>query len=188
MRIFGIDPGSTRTGYGCVETDGQRHRLVLSGAIAPPPRAPFAEKLVCIHDGLRAVLRDAEADIVAIESVFHATNVRSALLLGHARGVAMLAAVGAGLEVVEYSPAEVKMAIAGYGRADKRQLQQMVKLLLGLDEAPVPYDASDALAIAICHVHSSGGPWAEAGRPLRRAARRTWRQVPASALPRRQAP
>jgi hypothetical protein len=97
---------------------------------------------------------------VAVENLFYSNNARSALKLGHARGVAILAAVEAGCEVVEYTPAEVKRAVVGYGRADKRQVQQMVKLLLGLSKAPSPHDAADALAVAICHLHSAPRPWA----------------------------
>jgi crossover junction endodeoxyribonuclease RuvC len=154
VRIFGIDPGSERTGYGCIETDGSRHRLVACGAIAMPPRTEFAERLLAIHEGLRALLLEYHPDCIAIEDVFHARNVRSALKLGHARGVALLAATQAGVPVAAYSPAEVKRAVVGYGRAEKHQVQQMVCLLLGLASAPSPYDASDALAIAICHLHS----------------------------------
>ena len=154
MRVFGIDPGSERTGYGCVETGGVRHRLVTFGAIRAPASASFPDKLLGIHGALSALLRQHQPDCVAIESLFHALNVRSALRLGHARGVAMLAAVEARLPVVEYTPAEVKRAIVGYGRAEKTQVQQMVKLLLGLPSVPTPHDAADALAVAICHVHS----------------------------------
>ncbi len=154
MKIFGIDPGSERTGYGCVETDGSRHRMVVCGAISAPAHATFPERLLVIHTRLAALLVECRPDAVAIENLFHATNVRSALKLGHARGVAMLAAVEAGVPVVEYTPAEIKRAVVGYGRADKQQVQQMVKLLLGLTEVPSPHDAADALAVAICHVHA----------------------------------
>jgi crossover junction endodeoxyribonuclease RuvC len=154
VRVFGIDPGSERTGYGCIETGGIRHRLVACGAISAPSSASFPDKLLGIHGTLAALLRQHRPDCVAIESLFHALNVRSALKLGHARGVAMLAAVEAQLPVVEYTPAEIKRAIVGYGRADKTQVQQMVKLLLGLPSVPTPHDAADALAVAICHVHS----------------------------------
>ena len=152
MRIFGIDPGSERTGYGCVETDGRRHRLVACGAITASrgdtfPQSPRAHP----RRALVAAGRRCQPDCVAIENLFHATNVRSALKLGHARGVAMLAAVEAGCEVVEYTPAEIKRAVVGYGRAEKHQVGQMVKLLLGLAAAPSPHDAADALAVAICH-------------------------------------
>lgn len=155
MRVFGIDPGSERTGYGCVETDGSRHRTVAYGVVAVPARASFSERLFEIHRCLVRLLAEHRPESVAIENIFYAANVRSALKLGHARGVAMLAAAQAGVEVVEYTPAEVKRAVVGYGRAEKHQVQQMVKLLLGLPTAPSPDDAADALAVAICHVHSS---------------------------------
>ena len=156
MRVFGIDPGSVRTGYGCVETDGRRHVLVVCGAIAPPARASFPERLRVIHADLTRLLRESRPDAVALENLFHASNVRSALKLGHARGVAMLAAVECGIPVLEYTPAEIKRAVVGYGRAEKAQVQQMVKLLLGLERVPSPHDAADALAVAICHLHQSG--------------------------------
>ena len=154
MRIFGIDPGSERTGFGCVETDGRRHRLVACGAITATAGDSFPHRLARIHRELADHLSTCRPDCVAIENLFHANNARSALKLGHARGVAMLAAVEAGCDIVEYTPAEVKRAVVGYGRAEKRQVQQMVTLLLGLDEAPTPFDASDALAVAICHLHA----------------------------------
>jgi crossover junction endodeoxyribonuclease RuvC len=153
VKIFGIDPGSERTGYGCIESDGRRHRLVVSGAISAPAHASFPERLLAIHDALRALLEEHRPDCVAIEDVFHARNVRSALKLGHARGVALLAATAAGVPVMAYTPAEVKRAVVGYGRAEKHQVQRMVCLLLGLKTAPTPLDASDALAIAVCHLN-----------------------------------
>lgn len=165
MRVFGVDPGSERTGFGCIETDGQRHRLAVSGAIVVPARATFPERLRLIHDELAALLRQHTPDIVAIENLFTAANVRSALKLGHARGVAMLAAVECGLTVVEYSPAEIKRAVVGYGRAEKHQVAEMVRLLLQLDEVPTPADAADALAVAICHVHAAGRVLAPNGQP-----------------------
>jgi crossover junction endodeoxyribonuclease RuvC len=154
VRIFGIDPGSERTGYGCVESDGRRHVLVTCGAVAAPPGDTLPNRLARIHSELSALLASCRPDCVAIENLFHAANVRSALKLGHARGVAMLAAVEAGCDVVEYTPAEIKRAVVGYGRAEKQQVGQMVKLLLGLRSAPSPHDAADALAVAICHLHS----------------------------------
>ncbi len=176
MRIFGIDPGSNRTGYGCVETDGSRHRIVISGAISAPALAPFPERLLNIHSRLAALLAECRPDCVAIESLFHAANARSALKLGHARGVAVLAAVEAGLPVAEYTPAEVKRAVVGYGRAEKHQVQEMVKLLLGLAALPSPHDAADALAVAICHVHSMAPGRAAAAMPARRMRSTSWRQ------------
>jgi crossover junction endodeoxyribonuclease RuvC len=174
VKIFGIDPGSARTGYGCLETDGSRHRVVTSGAIRTSARAPFPDKLLTIHTGLAAVLGECRPDCVAIENLFHAVNARSALKLGHARGVAMLAAVEAGLPVVEYTPAEIKRAVVGYGRAEKHQVQQMVKLILGLPVIPTPHDAADALAIAICHAHSLHQAGSSASLPRGKAAT-SWR-------------
>ncbi len=204
MRVFGIDPGSERTGYGCVESDGRRHHLVACGAITAAAGDDFPQRLERIHRQLTRLLSSCRADCVAIENLFHAKNARSALKLGHARGVAMLAAVQAGCEIAEYTPAEVKRAVVGYGRAEKPQVQRMVKLLLALDRPPTPYDASDALAVAICHLHSrlpagadlkvrardrrsgdepsdarSGRSLADAGADLQIRARRTlrsWRQ------------
>jgi len=176
VKIFGIDPGSDCTGYGCVETDGSRHRIVASGAIRTTGPS-FPEKLLEIHAGLSALLTECRPDCVAIENLFHAVNVRSALKLGHARGVAMLAAVEAGVTVVEYTPAEIKRAVVGYGRAEKHQVQQMVKLILGLADAPTPHDAADALAVAICHAHSSPSyrPAALPHEPARGRAASSWR-------------
>ena len=154
MRIFGIDPGSVRTGYGCVESDGRVSRLVACGAITSPSTDSFPERLSRIHRELAALLARCSPDCVAIETVFHAANIRTALKLGHARGVAVLAAVENGSPVVEYTPAEVKRAVVGYGRAEKHQVQQMIRVLLGLHQIPSPHDAADALAVAICHLHS----------------------------------
>jgi crossover junction endodeoxyribonuclease RuvC len=156
VRIFGIDPGSERTGYGCVDTDGHRHRLVVCGAIATARRDGFPAQLQTIYRRLSALLAEHGPECVAVESLFYAVNVRSALKLGHARGVAVLAAVEAGLAVAEYTPAQVKLAVVGYGRAEKHQVQEMVRVILGLPEVPTPNDAADALAVAICHAHSQG--------------------------------
>ena len=177
MRVFGIDPGSERTGYGCVETDGSLHRIVMCGAISSPALASFPDKLQRIHGQLTLFLKECQPESVAIENLFFSVNVRSALKLGHARGVAMLAAVEAGVPVFEYTPAEIKRAVVGYGRADKAQVQQMIKLLLGLDALPSPHDAADALAIAICHVHSRPRPGAVDPRGVQPARSKTtsWR-------------
>lgn len=175
MRVFGIDPGSERTGYGCVETDGRRHRLIACGAISTAGAGTFADRLAAIHRQLVVQLRDCRPAAVAIENLFHAANVRSALKLGHARGVAMLAAVEAGVAIVEYTPAEIKRAVVGYGRAEKAQVQRMIALLLGLDVAPSPHDAADALAVALCHVHRLPAATAAAAAS-RQAAPKSWRQ------------
>jgi crossover junction endodeoxyribonuclease RuvC len=153
VRVFGIDPGSGRTGYGCVQSDGSRHRLIACGAITTLTTNSFPEKLKIIHAELGSLIARHRPDCVAIENLFHAVNARSALKLGHARGVAMLAAVEAGVPIVEYTPAEVKQSVVGYGRAEKGQVQAMIQLLLGLAAPPTPFDASDALAIAVCHLH-----------------------------------
>jgi crossover junction endodeoxyribonuclease RuvC len=182
--VFGIDPGSGRTGYGCVSSEGSRHRMIACGAIVAPGGATLSDKLQGIHRALTRLLAEHRPDCVAIENLFHARHARSALVLGHARGVAMLAAVDAGLPVVEYTPAEVKVAVVGYGRAEKAQMQQMVKVLLGLDRVPSPHDAADALALAICHLHTATSLVAQAAgaapAPGPRAPRR-WRDFrPAS--------
>jgi crossover junction endodeoxyribonuclease RuvC len=166
MIIFGIDPGSERTGYGCIDSDGRRHRLVACGSLSAPPDTSFPGRLQAIHEGLAMLLVEHRPSSVAIENIFYAKNVRSALRLGHARGVALLAASAAGIPVVEYTPAEIKRAVVGFGRAEKQQVGQMVKLLLALNAVPTPHDAADALAIAICHVHSSSGCVADAVRRL----------------------
>ena len=174
MRVFGIDPGSARTGYGCVDSDGRRHRLVLCGAVRAGIAGSFPEQLSIIYRELTALITAHRPECVAIESIFHAVNARSALKLGHARGVAMLAAIEAGVTVVEYTPAEIKRAVVGYGRAEKGQVGQMVKLLLRLDKMPSPHDATDALAVAICHLHNGNGT--PGGRPQTRGTTATsWR-------------
>lgn len=173
MKIFGIDPGSERTGYGCLETDGTRHHVVTCGALKTSPRVTFPEKLLAIHTGLAGLLGACHPDCVVIESLFYARNARSALILGHARGVALLAASELSIPVIEYAPAEVKRAVVGYGRAEKHQVQHMVQLLLGLDALPEPDDMADALALAICHAHQIATQ-AVAGTP-NAGAPRSWR-------------
>ncbi len=158
VRILGIDPGSEATGYGIIESDGTHHGSILFGAIKTRPRRPFHERLLKIHTDLTEILSREKAQIMAIEEVFYAANVQSALRLGHARGVALLVAAQQGLSVYEYSPLEIKSAIVGYGRAEKGQVQGMVRFLLQLPEVPTPDDAADALAVAICHAHRMNHP------------------------------
>ena len=175
MRVLGIDPGSGCTGYGCVEIDGSRHRLVTCGAVTTRGATPFTDKLLTIHREITRLIEVCRPDWVAIENLFSAVNARSALKLGHVRGVAMLAAAEAEVEVAEYTPTEVKRAVVGYGRAEKHQMQQMVKLLLGMPAVPSPHDVADALAIAICHLNHLG-PASLAG--LRMGTRGTsWRRM-----------
>ena len=157
MRVLGIDCGGEYTGYGVVETDSAGRLVCLTcGAIKLSPREPLAGRLLRIYEELGTLIGEHQPDEVAIEGIFYALNVKSALKLGQVRGVAMLAAAAAGLEVAEYSPLTVKSSVVGYGRAEKQQVQNMVTRLLGLAVAPEPMDASDALAIAICHLHTAG--------------------------------
>ena len=156
MRVLGIDCGTEYTGYGVVELCPDDTLACLScGAIKLSPREPLPDRLATIFQSLGAVIEEHRPDQVAIEDVFYALNVKSALKLGQVRGVAMLAASSAGLWVAEYSPLSVKSSVVGYGRAEKQQVQQMVMRLLHLAEPPEPSDAADALAIAICHLHTS---------------------------------
>lgn len=147
MIALGVDPGSRRTGWGAVRVEGTNARALDFGVIRLPDRLSLAARLVRIHDELSEILQSVAPPRVFLESIFHSKNARSALVLGHARGAAILAAARAGATVGEVSPAEVKRAVTGYGRADKHQVQQMVKILLGLSVPAAP-DASDALAVA----------------------------------------
>ncbi|MBI1908908.1 MAG: crossover junction endodeoxyribonuclease RuvC [Deltaproteobacteria bacterium] len=153
MKVLGIDPGSLVTGYGIIGKNGTGIVHIDSGVIAPSPKKDFPSRLLEIYTTLIKVIREFSPDEIAIEEVFFAQNVRSALKLGEARGVALLAVEGEGVPLSEYSAREVKQAITGYGQADKQQVQKMVQRLLKLPE-PAAIDASDALAIALCHMQS----------------------------------
>jgi crossover junction endodeoxyribonuclease RuvC len=156
MRVMGIDCGTEYTGYGVVEFGSDEKLICLDcGAIKLSPREPLPTRLATIFQELGRVITAHQPDDVAIEDVFYAINVKSALKLGQVRGVAMLAASSAKLHVVEYAPLTIKSAVVGYGRAEKQQVQHMVAQLLNLAEIPEPPDAADALAIAICHLHTS---------------------------------
>jgi crossover junction endodeoxyribonuclease RuvC len=155
MRVLGIDCGGEYTGYGVVEMHSAGNLCCLTcGAIKLSPREALPRRLSRIFAELGSVISAHQPDEVAIEDVFYALNVKSALKLGQVRGVAMLAAATAGLEVAEYSPLTIKSSVVGYGRAEKQQVQLMVTRLLDLATPPQPLDASDALAIAICHLHT----------------------------------
>jgi crossover junction endodeoxyribonuclease RuvC len=157
MRVLGIDCGGEYTGYGIVEMNSRGGLICLAcGAIRLSPREPLARRLSRIYSALGDLVLAHRPDEVAIEDVFYALNVKSALKLGQVRGVAMLAAASAGLDVAEYSPLTIKSSVVGYGRAEKQQVQNMVTRLLNLPTPPLPLDASDALAIAICHLHTAG--------------------------------
>lgn len=156
MRVLGIDCGTEYTGYGVVELEPSGKLLCLCcGAIKLSTREPLPLRLNRIYAGLEGLIVAHRPEQVAIEDVFYALNVKSALKLGQVRGVAMLAAAAAGLEVAEYSPLSIKSAVVGYGKAEKQQVQHMVTRLLDLAEPPEPSDAADALAIAICHLHTA---------------------------------
>jgi crossover junction endodeoxyribonuclease RuvC len=167
MRVLGIDCGTEYTGYGVVELCPDNRLLCLTcGAIKLSTSDSLPARLVQVFDCLGRVIQEYHPDQVAIEDVFYAVNVKSALKLGQVRGVAMLCASSAGLEVAEYAPLSIKSAVVGYGKAEKRQVQHMVTRLLNLDVVPEPSDAADALAIAICHLHTSAT--LERQRPLAR--------------------
>jgi crossover junction endodeoxyribonuclease RuvC len=151
MRVLGIDCGTERTGYGVIESDGRTHHMIAAGCIHSSPRDPLERRLLNIAGELRALISEYRPDSAAVEEVFFAVNAKSALKLSHVRGVALLLAAEADLGVAEYSPLEVKMSVVGYGRAEKTQVQQMVASLLRLSQPLDSEDASDALAIAICH-------------------------------------
>lgn len=156
MRVLGIDCGSEYTGYGVVEQLDDRELVCcVAGVIKLRPRDPMASKLQKIFSELTAIIAAHQPETVAIEDVFYAVNVKSALKLGQVRGVAMLAAASCGLQVTEYAPLAIKSAVVGYGRAEKQQVQQMVMRLLKLASVPEPTDTADALAIAICHIHTA---------------------------------
>lgn len=156
MRVLGVDCGGEYTGYGVVEGDGHTLTCLTSGAIHMSPKLALELRLKTVFDGLTEQMVLHRPQVVAIEDVFYSVNAKSALKLGHVRGVAMMAAAQQGLSVVAYAPLAVKSAVVGYGLAEKHQVQLMVSRLLKLDELPKPFDAADALAIAICHLHTAG--------------------------------
>jgi crossover junction endodeoxyribonuclease RuvC len=155
MRILGIDCGSEKTGYGVIDTDGRKHRLVISGVVKTSARQSLDARLLDIACGLRAVIAAHRPEAAAVEEVFYGQNVKTLLKLAHVRGIALLAIAEAGIALGEYSPLEVKMSVVGFGRAEKQQVQLMVKSLLGLSEVIESEDASDAVAVAICHATRS---------------------------------
>jgi crossover junction endodeoxyribonuclease RuvC len=152
MRILGIDPGTQVCGYAVIDTDGADARAVDYGVVRSRAR-DLPVRLHDINRGLVTVIARHSPDVAVLEGAFYHKNVRSALRIGEGRGAALVAAAGAGLDVVEYAPAEVKKAVTGTGRAHKSQVQQMVRVILNLSEVPEPEDAADALAIALCHFH-----------------------------------
>ena len=156
MLVIGIDPGTAITGYGLVRGEpGGAVQAVDWGVILTPAKTPIAERLSQIYDSLSDILKEHRPDQAAVEAIFFQKNVKTAMSVGQARGVVLLALQQAGLAASDYSPNEIKQAVSGYGGADKQQVQSMVKALLNLDEIPKPDDAADALAVAICHLHTA---------------------------------
>ncbi|KPL18507.1 MAG: crossover junction endodeoxyribonuclease RuvC [Anaerolineae bacterium SM23_84] len=152
--VLGIDPGTATTGYGIVRFDGDALQAVTYGVITTASTLPLPRRLQQLYTELLDLIHTHQPTDACVEQLFFARNVRSALSVGHARGVILLALADAGLDTHEYTPLQVKKAIVGYGRAGKEQMQQMVRLLLSLESLPQPDDAADALAVAICHAHS----------------------------------
>ncbi|NNJ10012.1 crossover junction endodeoxyribonuclease RuvC [Chloroflexales bacterium ZM16-3] len=155
MKTIGIDPGTARMGWGVVDEQGGQIRLVEFGVLTTPAGMAQAERLHRIYDGLSEILGRHQPTYAAVEELFFGKNVNTAITVGQARGVALLALHQAGAAIHEYKPTSVKQALTGYGGADKRQMQEMVRITLGLAVAPHPDDAADALAIAICHAYTA---------------------------------
>lgn len=156
MLVIGIDPGTARTGYGVVQASPSGAlQLIGYGVITTPAKQPMAQRLIQLHEELQALLIEYKPTTGAVEQLFFQKNVSTALSVGQARGVVLLTLASSGLSMGEYSPQDVKLAVTGYGAADKTQMQRMVKTLLQMDELPKPDDAADALAVAICHIQSN---------------------------------
>ncbi len=153
MRVLGIDPGSQTTGWGVVEGDGRKYSLVEFGAIRASSSLSFPARLLRMCTGIEEIIDKHRPDACALEDAFLATNVKVSMKLGQVRGVVLLVAERAALDIHEYSPRLVKQTVVGYGNAEKHQVQEMVRLLLSLRSVPAPHDAADALAVAICHFH-----------------------------------
>jgi crossover junction endodeoxyribonuclease RuvC len=158
MRVLGIDPGSETTGWGVVDGDARRYALVDFGTVKANPRERFAARLLKISVGVERLIERFHPDVCAVEEAFFAVNPKTALKLGHVRGVVLLAAERAGVEIAEYAPRLIKQTVVGYGAAEKQQVQEMMRVLLKLAAVPKPFDASDALAVAITHLHHRGLP------------------------------
>jgi crossover junction endodeoxyribonuclease RuvC len=152
MRILGIDPGTVVMGYGVIESQDDELALIDFGALVGPERSPIGERLSHLYNKLLEIIQRHPPDVVVVEQPFIAKNARSALAIGRAQAVALLAAAGRGIPTYEYTPTQIKQRVANYGASSKEQIQEMVRLQLGLSEVPQPNDAADALAVAICHL------------------------------------
>jgi len=156
MRIIGIDPGYAILGYGIIEMSGNQFSVCGYGAVTTESRISMPERLKNLYSELMGIIDEYQPDVAAIEELFFNTNVKTAINVSQARGVILLACINSGLEISEYTPLQIKQALVGYGRADKNQVQMMVKMMLNLKSVPKPDDTADALAVAICHGHSAG--------------------------------
>lgn len=156
MRILGIDPGYAILGYGVIDMTGNRFKVVDYGAVTTDAKMEMPDRLKILYNSLMEIITRHEPDVASIEELFFNTNAKTAILVGQARGVAVLACANSGLEIAEYTPLQIKQALVGYGRAEKKQVQLMVKTILNLKEIPKPDDTADALAAAVCHGHSAG--------------------------------
>ena len=155
MRILGIDPGYAILGYGVIEKTGNHFRAIDYGAVTTHKDMPMDQRLAHLYDSLREIIEEQRPDVASIEQLYFNNNAKTAINVGQARGVAVLACVKGGVPIAEYTPLQIKQALVGYGRADKKQVQFMVKTMLNLAEVPKPDDTADALAAAICHGHSA---------------------------------
>ena len=155
MRILGIDPGVATVGFGVIDSEGGRQRMVQYGAITTPAGMPLAARLVQIGDDLGQLIRQFQPDEMSIEELFFSKNITTGIAVAHGRGIILLSGYQAGLQIYEYTPLQVKQAVVGYGRADKKQVMDMVRRILSLQAVPKPDDAADAVAIALCHARSA---------------------------------
>ena len=155
MRILGLDPGIATVGFGVVDSEQNRQKLIACGVITTPAHTPLTSRLDRIYSDLEELIRTYQPDVMSIEELFFNTNITTGIAVAQGRGVILLCAYRAGLEIYEYTPLQVKQAVVGYGRAEKSQVMEMTRVLLGLDAVPKPDDAADALALALCHAQSS---------------------------------
>ncbi len=156
MRVLGIDPGSETLGWGVVDGKGSKYVLVDFGTVKSSTKQQFSKRLLNMYEGVAEVMATHSPDVLSVEDTFYAVNVGVALKLGQVRGLMLLLAEQRGLEIAEYAPRLVKQTVVGYGNAEKHQVGEMVRILLGMNKVPTPHDAADALAIAICHFHHAG--------------------------------
>jgi crossover junction endodeoxyribonuclease RuvC len=155
MRILGIDPGTGIVGFGVIDTDGRKHTLVEAGVVRTPAHQDLAIRLKTIYESITEIITETKPEVMVIEKLFFAKNVTTAMSVSHARGVLMLTGIQAGIPIAEYTPLQIKQALTGYGRAEKAQIQEMVKIMLGLGQIPKPDDCADALAAALTHATAS---------------------------------